>query len=573
MPAKKPKFRLFSAVLATVCIVLVIDAVAPTASIGNSQYAWWVIMILGFFIPYALISAELGTQYPSEGGMYTWVKKALGPKWAGRVAWFYWVNFPLWMASLADLATTLVMTMLGMEPTIVTALIIEIVYIAIVTILGQLRISQSAWVSNLGAIVKFITLAGIGALGIYVFAKQGSANPIESWHDLMPLVAQGGGIDWTGVSFISLIIFNMLGFEVVGTFIDDMDNPKKQIPQAIILGAVLIALFYILPSFGIGVAVPLEELETNSGLLDSYKVLLETVGLSASAISAIITVVAGFFLYTLIANISSWQFGVYSVTAYAAKDGVFPKSWAKTNKNGAPVVVSMWTSVVAAVLAIAGIILAYCFPEAEELSNMFWAFFDLSLVCLLVGYIPMFFAFMKLHKKGIQEKKGYWISGGDLKRVIYGVVPAIMLVASLVFTFINVVSEYDPEAEYAYGDVVVLDGTYYTYIVEDVEEEEEEVEGLLNTNLIAVNPNEVVLDSLDANLISEDTAEEEEALVAEDLAGEFNKEDWEKISAFDALVNKPILISSIVCVVIGEVLVFNASRNAAKRKATRRANK
>ena len=59
-------------------------------------------MIIGFFIPYALISAELGTQYPSEGGMYTWVKKAFGKKWAGRVAWFYWVNFPLWIASLAE---------------------------------------------------------------------------------------------------------------------------------------------------------------------------------------------------------------------------------------------------------------------------------------------------------------------------------------------------------------------------------------------------------------------------------------------------------------------------------------
>ncbi len=35
------------------------------------------------FVPYGLISAELGTQYPSEGGMYTWVKKAFGPKWAG----------------------------------------------------------------------------------------------------------------------------------------------------------------------------------------------------------------------------------------------------------------------------------------------------------------------------------------------------------------------------------------------------------------------------------------------------------------------------------------------------------
>ncbi|MBR2587397.1 amino acid permease [Candidatus Saccharibacteria bacterium] len=483
MPTKKPKFRLFSAVLATVCIVLVIDAVAPTAAIGNSQYAWWVIMILGFFIPYALISAELGTQYPSEGGMYTWVKKALGKKWAGRVAWFYWVNFPLWIASLADLATTLLMTILGMEPTIVTALVIELGYIALVTILGQLRISQSAWVANLGAIVKFITLAGIGALGIYVFATQGSANPIESWHDFVPLLAEGGGIDWAGISFVSLIIFNMLGFEVVGTFIDDMDNPKKQIPQAIILGAVLIALFYILPSFGIGVAVPFEELATNSGLLDSYQILLEAVGLSAGAISAIITVVACFFLYTLIANISSWQFGVYSVTAYAAKDGIFPKSWAKTNKNGVATRVSLWTSIVAAVLSVAGIILAYVFPEAEELSNMFWAFFDLSLFCLLIGYVPMFFAFMKLHKKGIQEKKGYWIKGGAGKIALFGIVPVIMLAISLFFTLIP---EFNLEA--------ILD-------------------------------------------------------------------------------NKILIVSSLVCVVIGEVLVFRAGKKDEQRKALRRANR
>ena len=483
MPSKKPKFRLFSAVLATVCIVLVIDAVAPTASIGNSQYAWWVIMILGFFIPYALISAELGTQYPSEGGMYTWVKKALGKKWAGRVAWFYWVNFPLWIASLADLVTTLVMQAFGVELSLGMVLGLQLFYIALVTILGMLRISQSAWVANLGAIVKAIVLAGIGFIGIYVFVKHGSANPVESWHDLMPLVSAEGGIDWTGMSFVSLIIFNMLGFEVVGTFIDDMDNPKKQIPQAIILGAVLIALFYILPSFAMGVAIPLDDIATNSGLLESYGVLLEAVGLSAAAIETIITIVGCMFIYTLIANIASWQFGVYSVTAYAAKDGVFPKSWRKLNRDGCAYVVSIWTSIVAALLAVAGIILAYCFPEAEELTNMFWAFFDLSLVCLLVGYIPMFFAFMKLHKKGIQDKKGYWINGGALKIGFFGIVPVVMLGISLLFTL---VPEFSMEA--------ILD-------------------------------------------------------------------------------NKILLISTAVCVVLGEVLVWNAAKKDEARKALRRANR
>ena len=431
---KKPKFRLFSAVLATVCIILVGDAVAPTASIGNSQYFWWIIMLIGFFVPYGLISAELGTQYPSEGGLYTWIKKAFGKKWAGRVAWYYWVNFPLWVASLADLVTSYLMQMLGVDMTWQLVLAIQVFYIALVSILGVLRISQSAWVSNLGAIVKFIFMAGLGALGIYVLITQGSANPITSLTDLLPLYNPDGGIDFTGLGFVSLIIFNMLGFEVVSTFSNDMTNPKKEIPKAIILGGILIAIFYLLPSFGIGVAIPLEELSTDTGLLDSYSQLLGIIGFSAGLTKAIILIVGGLFIYTLIANISSWSFGVNSVVAYAAEDGTFPKSWAKRNKNGVPYVVSIWTGIVALIIAVAGILIANFAPEGSEITNLFWTFFSLSLVTLLLSYVPMFIAFLKLHKKGPQVKNGYWISGGKVKITLFGIVPFILLLIALFFT-------------------------------------------------------------------------------------------------------------------------------------------
>ena len=431
---KKPKFRLFSAVLATVCIILVGDAVAPTASIGNSQYFWWIIMLIGFFVPYGLISAELGTQYPSEGGLYTWIKKAFGKKWAGRVAWYYWVNFPLWVASLADLVTSYLMQMLGLDMTWQLVLAIQVFYIALVSILGVLRISQSAWVSNLGAIVKFIFMAGLGALGIYVLVTQGSANPITSFTDLLPLYNPDGGIDFTGLGFVSLIIFNMLGFEVVSTFSNDMTNPKKEIPKAIILGGILIAIFYLLPSFGIGVAIPLEELSTDTGLLDSYSTLLSIIGFSAGLSKAIIVIVGGLFIYTLVANISSWSFGVNSVVAYAAEDGTFPKSWAKRNKNGVPYVVSIWTGIVALIISVAGILIANFAPEGSEITNLFWTFFSLSLVTLLLSYVPMFIAFLKLHKKGPQVKNGYWISGGKVKIALYGIVPFILLLIALFFT-------------------------------------------------------------------------------------------------------------------------------------------
>jgi len=435
MPKKKPKFRLFSAVLATVCIILVGDAVAPTAAIGNSQYIWWIIMLIAFFVPYGLISAELGTQYPSEGGLYHWIEKALGEKWASRVAWYYWVNFPLWIASLADLVTTYLMQMLGIEMTWTMILAIQVFYIVLVSVLGVLRISQSDWVSNIGAIVKFIFMAGLGGLGIYVLITQGTANPIDSWIDLLPMVGENGGFDFTGLGFVSLIIFNMLGFEVVSTFSNDMQNPKKEIPKAIILGGILIAIFYLLPSFGIGVAIPLEELQTNSGLLDSYSILLTTAGFSAAAIKAILVVVGGMFIYTLIANIASWNFGVNSVIAYAADDGAFPKSWAKRSKTGVPYVVSIWTGVVALVIAVAGILIAEFAPaDIYDFTNLFWTFFSLSLVMLLLCYLPMFVAFWKLHKKGPQVKNGFWISGGKLKIFLYSAVPFILLTIALFFT-------------------------------------------------------------------------------------------------------------------------------------------
>lgn len=431
MPKKsKYKFRLFSAVLATVCIILVGDAVAPTASIGNSQYFWWAIMLLGFFVPYGLISAELGTQYPSEGGMYTWVEKAFGSKWASRVAWYYWVNFPLWVASLADLVTTIIMQMLGFELTWPIILAIQVFYILLVSVLGCLRISQSDVLSNVGAVAKFIFMAGLGVLGIYVLITQGTANPIDSWTDLMPLM-EDGHFSLTGLGFVSLIIFNMLGFEVVSTFADDMTNPKKEIPKAIIIGGILIAIFYLLPSFGIGVAIPLEELQTDTGLIASYEILLNIIGFSTGLAKAIIVVVGGLFIYTLVANISSWNFGVNSVIAHAAEDGAFPKSWMKRTKSGVPYVPSIWTCVVALIVAIGGIIAGQL---NEDISNLFWTFFSLSLVTLLLSYLPMFMAFIKLHKQGPAVEGGYWIEGGKFKMYAFGIIPFVLILIALFFT-------------------------------------------------------------------------------------------------------------------------------------------
>ncbi len=158
MEKRKKKFRLVDAILGTVCLTLVCESVMPTAAIGNTQYFWWLFLLVGFCLPYGMITAELGTTYPSEGGMYDWVKRAFGPKWAGRVAWNYWVNFPLWIASLAVAVTDIVAGMFNIELSVIALLVLQLLYVWVVTLLSTQRIGESKYVVNLGTAFKVLLL-------------------------------------------------------------------------------------------------------------------------------------------------------------------------------------------------------------------------------------------------------------------------------------------------------------------------------------------------------------------------------------------------------------------------------
>ena len=77
-------------------------------------------------MPYGLISAELGTAYEDEGGIYDWVKRAFGKRWGSRVAWYYYINFPLWMGSLAVLFTDLLATLFGITLSVFATVLLQL---------------------------------------------------------------------------------------------------------------------------------------------------------------------------------------------------------------------------------------------------------------------------------------------------------------------------------------------------------------------------------------------------------------------------------------------------------------
>lgn len=410
---EKKKFKMSDAILSVICVVFVAEAAAPAAAIGNSQFFWWIFLIIAFLLPYGLIAAELGTTYDDEGGLYDWVRRAYGKKWGSRVAWYYWVNFPLWMASLAVMFPSTIGLITGSEIGVLPSIVIELVFIWIVVLLSFSRISDSKWVLNLSALIKVFIALALGGLGIYVAATRGAANAYTV-QSMLP------SFNLDSLSYISVILFNFMGFEVITSFASDMENPKKQIPKAIIAGGIAIAVIYIFSSFGIGVALPTDQISTSSGLMDSFQLLIGQGG------GIVIAIIGVLFLITLFGNMVSWSYGVNYVAQYAAKNNSLPKVFARENKKGMPTGSAIMNGIVASVM----VVVAPFLPSQD----LFWSFFALNVVTLLMSYIPVFPAFLKLRKIDPDRERPFKVSGGNLKLRLMVIAPLVLLIISIVLS-------------------------------------------------------------------------------------------------------------------------------------------
>lgn len=412
--APKKKFRLIDAIMAVICVVFVAEAAGPVAAIGNSQYFWWLFLLITFLLPYGLISSELGTTYEGDGGLYDWVSKAFGKKWGGRVSWYYWINFPLWMASLALMYPKVINLLSGREFGMVPTLLIELSFVWIVVFISFFSVCDSSWILNGAAVIKILIALSLGGLGIYGAIHHGVANEY-TFASMLP------SFDLNSLSYISVILFNCLGFEVVCTFADDMENPKKQIPQAIVAGGLVIAAIYIFMAFGIGVAIPADQISTSTGLVTSVQLLTGTTR------GVLVVIISICFLLTLFGNMISWSLGVNNVAAYAADNGDMPGVFKiKSKKNSMPIGASVMNGLVASFV----LIIAPFIPNQD----LFWSFFALNLVMFLLSYLPVFPAFLKLRKIDPDTERPFKVPGSPVFLRILTGIPMILIVIALIFT-------------------------------------------------------------------------------------------------------------------------------------------
>jgi glutamate:GABA antiporter len=430
--------------LFTVCAILVIDTLAASASIGSSSIAWWIITLILFFIPYGLITAELGSTYPEEGGLYIWIRRAFGEKWAARSTWFYWINVALWMPSVYILFAGMFSQMFFPDMGLWTQILIGVIMTWITVWIGTISLSSSKWVPNIGAFFKVIIMLVIGVGGVAFAMRNGVANDL-SFKSILPT--------WdAGLAFLPVIVYNFMGFELMSGAGDEMHNPGKDIPIAIVTAGILIAFFYLFATTGMLMAVPLDQLGLVSGIIDTLKAILGDTGVGG----VLVTILGIGGLYTLLANMVTWTLGANRTAAEAAGEGELPEIFGRMHPvHKTPVGAYIITGAISTlVIVLYGLI-------SQSNADLFWTLFKFSSIIFLLPYLLLFPAFLKLRHIDADIKRPYKVPGGKTFGIILAVICEIFILQSVIF-FIWVPGQENPDM------LPVLIGTAITVIIGEI---------------------------------------------------------------------------------------------------------
>ena len=292
------KVSFVKCVLFTICSVLVLDSLAAApARFGTPSLTMWVVMAVIFFMPYGLLSAELGSSYPDDGGITSWVTRAFGEHLGVQTGWFYWINVAFWMpAVFVTFAWWLSYSFFPAAPPLVMAGIAVAMCWVIVGI-GIRGVELSVTVTAIASYAKMAILLLFGVLGAVYFVRYGSAHSFRA-QDL--LIGSLGNLS----SGVAVIAYNLLGFELIGSIGSKIENPGKTVPRMTILAGVVITLLYLLGTFGMLVA--LRDIDEMDGFYNALAVLCSVFGPAQKPVLDVLVVIS---CLTLVSNMLSWTLG------------------------------------------------------------------------------------------------------------------------------------------------------------------------------------------------------------------------------------------------------------------------
>jgi amino acid transporter len=361
------------------------------AAVGG---AFWMAFLVGVAIAAitGLAYAELVTKYPQAAGASLYINKAFR---SPLLTFFITIcMLSSQMAAIGSLASGFVRyfsQLVGLsENSIWGATIVALVFLAIITTINLIGISESVVVN---VIMTFIEVAGL--IIVVIIGIIALVTGVNSPGVLLQFSAEGSPVIAV-LAGVSLAFFAMTGFENAANVAEETINPARAFPRALIGGMLTAGVVYVLVSISAALALPIDVLAGNT--------LLEVIRADLFFIPAVIMLP----LFALIAMIAISNTTLVTVVAQArvlygmAREDVVPSVFAKIHPTRrSPYVALFFGAAIVAALLLIGAAIRQSqagLPEDDQL-DIVDRLATITVVFLLFIYALVIVACLKLRGK------------------------------------------------------------------------------------------------------------------------------------------------------------------------------
>ncbi len=401
-----------------------------------------------FLIPAALVAAELGGAFAKKGGgIYTWVKAAMGSKWGFTAIWLQWIQNVVWYpTSLAFAAGAL--AYLFMKPELAAngiyngCIILVIYWLATFLALKGANFASAItkWGLLLGTVLPGILIMVLAVLWIAQgnpVAFLGASSVSNHVHPtFFPHITGLGSI-----AFLAGIVLLFAGVEVHAVHANELKNPSKQFPMVMLVAVTIVFFLFTLGSLAIATVIPAKEISLTAGVMQAFKQLLDKFHLST------LTPIVGLFVaFGAIGGVMSWISGPSRGLLETAKQGEIPPFMAQTNNQGMQKNILLIQAVIVTLLTSLYFVM-------KDVSVAFFLLSAMTVTLYLIMYILMFVSAIKLRITQPELPRSYKIPGG-----IFGI-SVVAGLGLLGVTFALVVGFFPP------SNLPVGNPTFYVAIV------------------------------------------------------------------------------------------------------------
>jgi glutamate:GABA antiporter len=377
--------------------------VVPVIAADGPVTIWlWMLALLFFFWPQGMAVVELSNRYPQEGGIYLWTKKFFGDFHGFISGWCYWTNNIFYIPTLLVIVVGISgyaggarTQMLGSDKVYVAVMSVVLLWVMIWLNIRGLSVGK--WINNLGGIGTAITSVVLVGLALGVLRTHGGMLHAADF--------SVRGKDWHLINSFGFICFGLVGLELASVMGDEIEDPKRNVPSAVLWGGILSGILYVAATLSLLLAVPQKEIGAVQGLLQAVQSMA-----GRMSVLWLVPIVALVLTFAIAGTTSAWLSGSARIPFVAGLDSYLPSGLGKIHaKYDTPYVALIVQGVVTTLFLLMSFV-------GSSVDQAYKLLLSLAVVLQLVPFLYMYGAIISVaaHRdmpRGHYGRAALWAAG------------------------------------------------------------------------------------------------------------------------------------------------------------------